>query len=170
MYETLLNKYGVNQLGFYVEDAEKAAYEHSKLFGSGPFMIMDHVASDRVLFRGQEIDYDMRIAYGHHKNLQIELIQVLSSDPNPYAEMGRYGFHHVSIWSDDPEQVVRDFQEAGYELAMEMDSVGMKVYYIDCREPWDFYVEVHQPLTDFWQAFAGMAENWDGENPVQNMM
>ena len=170
MYETLLNKYGVNQLGFVVEDAEKAAFEYSKLFGAGPFMLMENVMTDRVVFNGEEIDYNMRIAYGQHKDLQIELIQVLSSDPNPYTEMGRYGFHHVSIWSDDPEQVVEDFQAAGYPLSMEMDSFGMKIYYIDCRKNWDMYVEVHKPMKEFWQTFADMAASWDGNNPVVPMM
>lgn len=169
MYETLLNKYGVNQLGFVVEDAEKAAAEFSKLFGAGPFMIMDNVMVDKVVFRGKEIDYKMRIAYGQHKDLQMELIQVLSDDPNPYTEIERYGFHHVSIWSDDPEQVVSEFEDAGYELAMEMDSFGSKIYYIDCRDPWGLYVEVHKPMREFWGAFAEMAQSWDGENPVQLM-
>ena len=38
MYETLLNKYGVRQLGYYVEDIDKTAKAMAAVLGAGPFI------------------------------------------------------------------------------------------------------------------------------------
>lgn len=168
MYETLMNKYGINQAGFYVEDAERAALEHSQLFGSGPFIVMPSVKPDKAYYRGTEVDLEMKLAYGHYDNIQIEMIQVLSAGQNHYTEAGRYGFHHFSIWSDDPDQVAKDFADAGFEVAFEMFSGGgLHVRYFDCRDPWGFYVEVHKPIKETWDQFAAMQQNWDGKDPVR---
>ena len=40
MIETLLNKYGPDQLSYYVEDLDEAAERFHKLFGAGPFIKM----------------------------------------------------------------------------------------------------------------------------------
>lgn len=85
MYEKLLNKYAINQLGYVVDDLEKAALAHSKLFGSGPFVHFTPPAPERTLFRGEEVKNTMEVAYGMYGDLQIELIKPTSSDPTPYT-------------------------------------------------------------------------------------
>jgi hypothetical protein len=57
--ETLFNKYAVNQLGYYVEDLEKAAKAHAALFGSGPFYYLDPV-TQTMNYRGKEIENVMQ--------------------------------------------------------------------------------------------------------------
>ena len=88
MYERLLNKYAVNQLGYVVDDLEQAARAHSALFGSGPFIHFSAPEPKRTLFRGQEVRNIVDVAYGMYGDLQIELIKPTSDGPTPYTVPG----------------------------------------------------------------------------------
>jgi catechol 2,3-dioxygenase-like lactoylglutathione lyase family enzyme len=166
MYDKVLNKYAVNQIAYYVEDLEQACLAHSALFGSGPFKYMDPITMTDVDVRGEKVDLTMQTACGQHGGLQIEMIQVLSDGPSPYKEMGRFGFHHFCIWVDDFDGALADFAAAGCDVAMQFVSGGgMRVAYVDCREAWGYYVEIHQPIEQYWGMYKAMADNWDGSEP-----
>ncbi|MDR1184522.1 MAG: VOC family protein [Coriobacteriales bacterium] len=168
MYETILNKYATNQVSYYVEDVEKAAREHSALFGSGPFFHMDPVTLT-ANYRGKEIEFVLQTAYGQFGNLQIEFEQVLS-ETNPFIELGHYGFHHFSNWVDDLDAALKEFADAGYDPLFIMESGGgLRVAYIDCKEKWGHYVELHAPIHSFWDKVAAAAKDWDGTNVWRKM-
>lgn len=170
MYEKLLNKYAINQLGYVVDDLEKAALAHSKLFGSGPFVHFTPSAPERTLFRGEEVKNTMEVAYGMYGDLQIELIKPTSSDPTPYTVPERKGFNHFSVWVDDFDAAVEDFEEAGFEVAMLMESSGgLKVAYVDCLDVWGHYVEIHNPQLYLVDMCKKIAEGWDGTDPYRAM-
>ena len=170
MYERLLNKYAINQLGYVVDDLEKAARAHSALFGSGPFVHFTAPAPARTLFRGEEVENTMDVAYGMYGDLQIELIKPTSGDPTPYTVPGRPGFNHFSVWVDDFDGAVRDFEDAGFEVAMLMESSGgLKVAYIDCLDVWGHYVEIHNPQPFLVDMCRNLAEGWDGADPYRAM-
>ena len=170
MYEKLLNKYAINQLGYVVNDLEKAALAHSKLFGSGPFVHFTPPAPERTLFRGEEVKNTMEVAYGMYGDLQIELIKPTSSDPTPYTVPERKGFNHFSVWVDDFDAAVEDFEEAGFEVAMLMESSGgLKVAYVDCLDVWGHYVEIHNPQPYLVDMCKKIAEGWDGTDPYRAM-
>jgi hypothetical protein len=159
--ESILNKYATNQISYYVKDLEEAARTHSALFGSGPFFYMDPV-TNTVDYRGREIELTMQTAFGQFGDLQIELVQVLS-EANPYAELGRYGFHHFSNWEDDFDGALKEFANAGFEPLFTMTSGGgLRVAYIDCMKVWGHYVEIHNPIEGFWGMVAAAAKDWDG--------
>ena len=163
MVETLLNKYAINQVGYYVEDIEKAALEHAAIFGSGPFLYMDAMPM-KATYRGKEIEYSIKAAYGQLNGLQIELIQVVDG-VDPYAELGQYGFHHFSIWVDDVNEAREIMAKAGYEPAMHMVSGGgLEVYYFDCRKTWGHYIETHAPVHGMWDMVKKASVDWDGTN------
>lgn len=169
MNEKVLGKYAINQLGYVVDDLEKAALTHSKIFGSGPFVHFTPPAPSKCTFRGQEINYAIEVAYGMYGDLQIELIKNLSDDPSPYTEIGT-GFNHFSVWVDDFDQAVKDFEDAGYEVAMIMESSGgLKVAYVDCLEDWGQYVEFHNPQPYLVEMCKKNAEGWDGSDPYRAM-
>jgi hypothetical protein len=167
MYEKLLNKYAINQLGYIVDDLEEAARAHSALFGSGPFLYLDPITMDKFDYKGKPITVTTQIAYGQYGDVQIELIKVLS-EPNPYFEDGSIGFHHVSVWVDDFEGAIADFAEAGFKPICEMVSGGgLHIAYIDCREKWGHCVEIHSPIKGFWDSVANKAKDWDGQEPFR---
>lgn len=162
MYETLLNKYGVKQLGYYVQDIDEAARTMAEVLGAGPFVDAGESTPERCVYRGQEATMTTRVALGQFANMQIELIQVTSTEPNVYSEMGRYGLHHLCIWTDDLDQTIEDFEQAGFEQAVRLTSAGFEVVYFDCREAFGHYIEVQAPQEDFYSGLAAMAQGWDG--------
>lgn len=164
MHETILNKYAINQVAYIVEDLEEAALEHSKLFGSGPFLYMDPVTMAKAVYKGEEIELTMQQAYGQFGNLQIEFIKVWST-PNPY---GCTGFHHFSNWVDDYDAAIAEFAAAGFEPVIEMESGGgLRIAYIDTAEKYGHCVEIHPPIQGFWDMIKKAADDWDGTNPYR---
>lgn len=170
MYERLLNKYAINQLGYVVDNLERAARTHSKLFGSGPFVYFTPPEPVRTMFQDKEVRNTMDVAYGMYGDLQIELIKPTSSDPTPYTVPGRLGFNHFSVWVDDFDGAVKDFANCGFEVAMLMvSSGGLEVAYIDCLDAWGHYVEIHNPQPYLIDMCKTLAENWDGTDPFRAM-
>ena len=112
----------------------------------------------------------MEVAYGMYGDLQIELIKPTSSDPTPYTVPERKGFNHFSVWVDDFDAAVEDFEEAGFEVAMLMESSGgLKVAYVDCLDVWGHYVEIHNPQPYLVDMCKKIAEGWDGTDPYRAM-
>jgi len=164
MVETILNKYATNQISYYVEDMEAFARAHSALFGSGPFFYMDPMPQT-MTFKGQQIEISMACAFGQFGDLQIELVQA-TGDPNPYEELGRYGFHHFSNWVDDFDAALAHFDSLGYKPLFTMESGGgMKVAYIDLLKDYGHYLEIHAPIKQVWDIYAAAAKDWDGTEP-----
>ena len=163
MIESILNKHATNQISYYVEDLESFAREHSALFGSGPFFYLDPM-TQIMDYRGTEIELTQQVAFGQFGNLQIELVQVFS-EPNPFAELGHYGFHHFSNWVEDFEGALKLFADAGYEPLFSFSSgSGLRVAYIDMMATHGHCLEIHAPITQMWDMVKNAAENWDGND------
>ncbi|MCL1798544.1 MAG: VOC family protein [Eggerthellaceae bacterium] len=168
MIETNMNKYATNQISYYVEDLESFARMHSALFGSGPFFYME--PSTQVMdYRGTEIELTWQTAFGQFGDLQVELVQVFS-EPNPYAEMGHFGFHHFSNWVDDFDGTLELFADAGFEPLFTMQSGGgLRVAYIDLTDTLGHCLEIHAPIQSFWGMVKKAAEDWDGTDPWRKL-
>ncbi len=52
MYETILNKYGPDQLSYTVKDIDAAVQEFYELFGAGPFIKMGPMHYESCEVRG----------------------------------------------------------------------------------------------------------------------
>ena len=170
MYETLLNKYGVKQLGYYVESIEDTANLMAKTLGAGPFFDMGVTEPAKLEYRGKESSFRFRTALGHLNNIQIELIEAAGDEPNVYDDLGHYGLHHICIWADDAEKVAKEFVDEGFEIAMEMVSgQGLQVIYIDAREKLGSFIEVNAPLDQLYMGIKMQHENWDGIRPLRTI-
>ena len=75
--KTLLNLPRIDQIGFVVEDIEKAMDEYGPLFG--PWQLMDQEVKDCDL-RGETKSCNLRMAFGHTGDLEIELIEVVDGE------------------------------------------------------------------------------------------
>ncbi len=169
MSKSILNEYATNQISYYVEDLETAAREHSALFGSGPFFYMDPM-SQIVTYKGEETEITMHTAFGQFGDLQIELVQVSADGPNPYEELGHYGFHHFSNWVSDYDAAIKLFADNGFEPLFTMTSgAGMRVAYIDTYKVWGHYLEIHNPIEGFWGMVKAASEDWDGSDPWRKL-
>lgn len=166
MKETLLSKYGIKQIGYYVESIEESAKAFADMLGAGPFVDLGSSEPASLLYRGKESSMRSRCAVGQLGNMQIELIEVLTDEPDVYKELGHYGLHHLCIWSDDVDKVVTDFRALDVEPAMEMVSgQGLKVAYLDARELLGSFIEVNAPIDQLWQGVKALAENADENTP-----
>lgn len=175
MKPTLMNKYGIKQIGYYVENLEKSAQKFANIFGAGPFVDLGISAPPSIIYRGKNSDMRCRCALGQLNDMQIELIEVQTEGPDVYKEMGRYGLHHLCIWSDDADKAIAELESSGMEIAMEMVSgQGLHVVYFDTRELLGSYLEVHEPIEQLWQSVKALAEGSDQDTPtlvsIQTMM
>lgn len=168
MIEHLLNKYGVKQIGYYVEDMEKSAQYFRDFLGAGPFVDMGESSPAKMLYNGDP-DATMRIrcCLGNLNDMQIELIEVIGDGPTVYSDLGHYGLHHLCFFADDPEQVERDFAEAGIGIGMQQVSEqGLKVTYFDARKELGSYIEVYEPNEGLYAAVKALADNATEDTPA----
>ncbi len=163
----MFDKYGIKQIGYYVESIEESAAYLRESLGAGPFVDLgvNPLASCKV--RGQDADLQMRTALGHMDDIQIELIEVQSTGPDPYHEMGRFGIHHFCIWVDGVDAAVAALEEKGMSVAMRVTSgQGLEIAYLDAREQLGQYVEVNTPGEQLWQGIKAVHENSPAEAPA----
>lgn len=167
MIETLLAKYGIKQIGYYVESIEETAQAMRDLMGAGPFIDLGVSEPASLLYRGKPSTTRTRCALGQLKDMQIELIEVKTGEPDVYKDLGHYGMHHLCIWTDDVDEVKAAFEKAGIESAMEMVSgQGLKVIYFDAREKLGSFIEVNAPLDQLAGAVRAVHEKAMPEMPT----
>lgn len=163
----LFGKYGIRQLGYYVEDIEEAATVLHDAIGAGPFVDTGINTVEHCNVRGQDVTVSMHTAMGHINDIQLELIQVLSDGPDPYRENGRFGLHHFCIYVDDVDEAISDMEVAGLTLAMRLESGnGITAAYLDAREVLGQYIEVCTPAEQLWQAIKSVHDNADEDAPA----
>lgn len=170
MIKDILQKYGVKQLGYYVEDLEESAAFFSRAFDAGPFVDLGISEPKRLTFRGEPSGMRSRCALGQIGDMQIELIEVQTDEPDVYKESGRHGLHHVCIWADEVSAVVDELAREGCEVAMEMESgQGLQVVYLDTRAQLGHYLEVNAPLEQLANAVKAIHASWDGDETIVGM-
>lgn len=168
MLRDLFMRYGIKQLGFYVEDLEKASVAFSEALGAGPFFDLGTSEPQELFYRGNPSNMRSRCALGQLADMQIELIEVLTDEPDVYKEMGHYGLHHMCIWVDDVEQAKNELLDLGFEIAMELTSgQGLQVLYFDCRELLGCYLEINAPIQQLALCVAEKSFEWTGEKPFR---
>ncbi|TPI57364.1 VOC family protein [Mesorhizobium sp. B3-1-3] len=100
----------IGHIAFVVDDIRTAAAVWSSAFSVGPFVLIEHVRSKELLYRGQPSDVDYSLAFASRGALQIELLQQHNEAPSVFRAPGVpwRGVHHVGIRSQD---VVADEQK-----------------------------------------------------------
>jgi hypothetical protein len=165
------------QNAWVVPDAKAAAMNWVNNFGAGPFYygeFSDAALSDLVC-RGEPGTLNIMVAAGFAGSMQIELIQRLDDNPNPYNDTvpkGTSMFHHIGVWSDDYDADLDFYVKQGYELAVTGRLKGYQRFaYVDTHKDMNCMVE----LVEKHDSFVGMVEfmkesasNWDGQDPIRN--
>lgn len=102
------------QVGFVVDDMEKALAQYEPLFGPFSVQAIEVEAAD---YRGKVCDCRLQLAFGKTGDIEIELIQLLEGD-SPHGEFlaaGRSGMHHLRFDVDDIDQRIEDARGIGYK-------------------------------------------------------
>ena len=163
--ETILNKFGPDQLSYTVKDIDAAVQQFYELFGAGPFMKMGPLKYESCTVRGQEADPEIVIALGMWGPMQVEFVQKTNDEAMLFDENG-YGFNHVNIIVDNYDEALAFLKEHGYEPGQEMTSSGKPIAYVDtmCDENIKHHLEIHEynPVIDMTKKAR---EIWDGKSP-----
>jgi len=103
----------IDQLGFVVQDMDRALEEYGALFGD--FHVLT-ITLTGTKHRGREVSPTIRNAFGRSGSLEIELIQPAGGD-GPHSEfLDRHGegLHHVRFVTPDHDKAVKRVSEAGW--------------------------------------------------------
>lgn len=111
----------VQQVGIVVEDIEDSMERYRAILGIEPWTgyRFEPPALSETTYRGEPVEYGMRLAHGYAGEMDIELIEPLFG-PTIYTDhLDNHGegLHHIkSSWPGDPERtyrVVAAFEDAG---------------------------------------------------------
>lgn len=166
----------IRQVAYFVPDVRAAAARHSKLFGSGPFLIIDPAPVLRCLHREIERPFDFSIALGQWGGLMIEFLQQNAAGPSIFHDVypagsGRSGFHHVALIVDDMNAAKSDVARAGYPLAARYwVQEDLEVIFVDTVKEYGHMVEIYQrvpAIEEIYRVVAELAIGFDGTDPIR---
>lgn len=109
----------VHQLGFVVDDMEKAMAEYGKIYGIKKWYRAAKRGDDEMLYRGERIyDPGFDLVMGYCGRTEIELITTAakSSLYADFLQEREPGLHHISFFVNDLEKHVRQMQSLGFEV------------------------------------------------------
>lgn len=161
----------IRQIAYYVEDIRAAAERHHRMFGSGPYYLLENT-SMTVDYRGQDTEFSTSQALGQWGALQIEFLQSNNDGPSVLHDLypagsGKYGLHHVSMIVDDLDAAVRDGDAEGYPVAMWLyyDKMDMKIAFLDAVDTYGHFIELYQEapgIVGFYDMVEKGAQDFDG--------
>ena len=154
------------QIAYFVPDIRAAAAAHRATFGSGPFLVIDHVPTPIVRHRGRPAALDHGSAYGQWGEVMVEFVQQHDAGPSAFHDMyprgaGRSGLHHVALFVDDLTAAIERFAAAGNECALYAETGTMAFAMIDTVRQYGHMIELYEPnnvLLDFYARVRSLAD------------
>lgn len=119
---------GIAQIALIVPNLEEAVEAYVRLFGIGPwhFYTYRKPLLKKMTYRGQAVEYSMRLALANVGNLRLELIE-LGEGETVYADFVRehgYGVHHIGVLVDDMAEALAQAEAAGLHVTQEGAGFG----------------------------------------------
>lgn len=167
------------QNGMIVEDLDAAVDHWVRNVGAGPFFVLRHVPLDHFTYRGRPSEPDISIALGNFGDLQIELIEQHNDAPSPYLHFRQHkgvGLHHISGWTQRYDETLTELRDRGFTPDCEGGITGAARFaYFRADAVDGSVVEVSDLGADneFGAIHAMVrqaAVDWDGSEPVRNLM
>lgn len=143
-----LGNFKVDQLGFVFKDIEKHAKILENLFNIPKFTFLPPF-SNMVKLRGKEISTTTKIGFSRNFNTQIELIQPIEGESlyKEFVDQGREGLHHISLFIEDLQLYIDQFQRFGYEVIYS-GQIGKRVWaYLDTEKDLGLILELQETIT-----------------------
>jgi hypothetical protein len=159
---------------YVVRDLEQACGRLHRLYGVGPFLGGGTGELGRHVYRGAPAPpIEIRGVFVQSGDLNIELVQLLSTTPSAFHDMfpdGAEGFHHVAMFCDDYVARREAFRAAGCEVASEFTvSFGAQICYVDARASLGHMIELY-PESDvirgMYQQTRDAVRTWDGKELI----
>jgi len=109
----------VMQLAFVPDDFDAAIVYWTRTMGVGPFFLWEHIAVDRLIYRGEASTPDFSVALAQWDDVQIELIRQDNAAPSIYRDWNSNALHHILLAVEDYDEALLACADAGFALAME---------------------------------------------------
>lgn len=171
----------VNQVAYAVTDIRGFATKHSRLYGSGPFLMIEDFEMSCNL-RGKDVTFTVDVAFGQWGEMQVEIMQQKSSGPGIVHDLypegsGRSGIHHLCSIVDDLDSATAEFEVAGYEVAVRASMpLGTNVVHIDTAPTLGHFTELYTYTDEVRWLYEGVKAasiGFDGSNitrPIKDYM
>jgi catechol 2,3-dioxygenase-like lactoylglutathione lyase family enzyme len=171
-----MTAHAIRQVAYFVPDAVRAARDHVRQFGSGPYFLAEHIPLRKALHRGREALLDHTSAYGQWGEVMIEFVQQNNPGPSAFHDMypegsGRSGFHHIALIVDDLPAARREFHDGGLTEALYAEmSDGFAFVMVDDVARHGHMIELYEgvsALTSFYTMVKDAAKGFDGADPIR---
>lgn len=163
------------QAAWVVPDLEAAIMHWVKTAGVGPFFTIRRRREDGAVYRGRPAQTPNCVAaLAQAGDLQIELVCQLDDEQSIFRDLvpaGRTGFHHMAIYSHQYGEDIAAYERAGAERAYV--APGNQICWMDTSPELGFMVEIMSanPVFDgFFARIRSAAENWDGRDPIRELV
>lgn len=167
MAQTLFGQ--VDQIGYVVADLDAAVARRIERTGLGPWTVFRNSRLEGC-YRGSPTTVVMDVALAYQGGIQIELIEVRSGTPSPYAHEGRplAGAHHIAWVVDDLDRSVAAAEARGLIVAFNAGNPAVRVAYLESPGEDGVLYELIEGAGMREMIAAGIAASaqWDGRNPV----
>lgn len=164
----------IGQIGYVVEDLDKALDHWTRTLRVGPFFRLDRLRFDHFEYRGEASPFEVAVAVGYSGPMQIELVQPLNDAPSPYGDhLERHGFgqHHLGIFAADFDGMCAMAEAAGFTPLVEAKVLnGPRFQYLDCAALPGTMIEIAETVPKMLEGAKRMeaeAARWTGEDPVR---
>ncbi|MCL2536462.1 MAG: VOC family protein [Nocardiaceae bacterium] len=159
------------QMGYVVSDLDAAIDHWVTHAGIGPWTVFRGVTL-RGRYAAADTVVTMDVAMGYTGSLQIELMQITSSTPSPYANDAGdplVGPHHIAWLTDDLDDALASARSRGLEELFVAEGPGTRVAYV--HSPGQPGVVFEYIQSDGMRAMLdygiAQARTWDGSDPVR---
>ncbi len=165
----------LSQIAYAVDDVQAFATEHSRLFGSGPFLLSEGFDVQCTL-RGEPVKFTVDVAFGQWGDVQVEVMHQTSPGPGLIHDLfpegsGQTGVHHFLSLVEDIDVAVAGYEAAGYEAFFRCTLAGGTVaVFIDTRQLLGHYTELYEytdEMRELFEAVKSASVGFDGTDPVR---
>ena len=165
----------INQHGYVVSDADRAALHHFELVGAGPFYVGDFTL-DNYKYRGEARECRLRIAVGYWGTIQVEFIQPLKAEGTLYPDAlprhdGLLNHFAMPVADIDSWLAKRNLADRVLQSG-EMRQSGVKFVYLENIFPGGLHLELVQApeaMLGMYAALVAARATWDRRNPLRPM-
>jgi hypothetical protein len=174
------NNFGpVRQLGYVVQDIDRAIEHWTINLGVGPFFLIEDQPLKMFAYRGERSEPSCRIALAQSGAIQVELIEQRNDAPSAFKEFsdqGHEGLQHLGFWTTNFDRHERLARELGMtELQRGQSGSGSsdeRFIYFTHRGHRGTVVELSEVVGrkgSLFRAVELAAAQWDGADPVRPM-
>ncbi|MFW2830388.1 VOC family protein [Sphingomonas sp. ID0503] len=166
------------QVAYCVPDVAAAAEQHSRLFGSGPFYLAEHVPIRSATYRGAPAEFDHSAAFGQWGDVMVELLTLHTPGPSIVTDVFRNvvsptGLHHLAFIVDDPHAAIAAAAREGFDLSLHVVlETGLEAFFVDTVPAYGHLTELYAPSPEILSIYDFIREQsigFDGTNPVRSL-